>query len=124
MKILSLITIIIISSNLFALSNPQQEKGNTTMKIVLTSVYVSNPPEAFKFYTEILGFEEKMYMPEAHLAIVASPQDHDGVQLLLEPNQNPIAKEYQERLYDAGLPVIVFGLHCCSSELLQHPMLS
>lgn len=39
------------------------------MKITLTSVYVSNPIEAFKFYTQVLGFVEKMFMPDMNLAI-------------------------------------------------------
>ena len=79
------------------------------MKIALTSVFVHNPIEAFKFYTEVLGFTSKMYMPEANLAIVASPEDPDGTGLLLEPNDNPIAKTYQQAIYKAGIPVIVFS---------------
>lgn len=78
------------------------------MKIALTSVFVPHPPDAFKFYTEVLGFEEKLFLPDAGLAIVVSPEDPDGTALLLEPNDNPIAKMYQEGLYAAGLPVIVF----------------
>lgn len=64
------------------------------MKISLTSVFVNNPNEAFKFYTEVLGFIERIYMPEAYLAIVVSSEDPDGTGLLLEPNNNPIAKTY------------------------------
>jgi len=79
------------------------------MKIALTSVSVSDPIAAFKFYTEILGFKEKMYMPEMRLAIVVSPEDEDGAALLLEPNENLGTKEYFEGIYKAGLPVIVFG---------------
>jgi predicted enzyme related to lactoylglutathione lyase len=79
------------------------------MKIALTSVYVPNPLEAFTFYTEVLGFVKRLYIPEAYLAIVASPEAPDGTGLLLEPNNNPIAKTYQEALYQAELPVIVFG---------------
>ena len=79
------------------------------MKIALTSVFVHDPIEAFKFYTEVLGFTSKMYMPEANLAIVASPEDPDSTGLLLEPNDNPIAKTYQQAIYKAGIPVIVFS---------------
>jgi 4-hydroxyphenylpyruvate dioxygenase-like putative hemolysin len=49
-----------------------------------------------------------MYEPEANLAIVASPQDPEGTVLLLEPNEKPLAKNYQQELYQAGVPVIVF----------------
>lgn len=80
------------------------------MKITLTSVYVDDPAKAFRFYTEVLGFVERMYVPEASLAIVASPEEPHGTGLLLEPNDNPIAKTYQQALRDAGLPVIVFGV--------------
>jgi predicted enzyme related to lactoylglutathione lyase len=79
------------------------------MKIALTSVTVNNPVEAFTFYTEVLGFVKKIFVPEAALAIVASPEEPDGTGLLLEPSDNPIAKTFQEAVYQAGLPVIVFG---------------
>ena len=86
------------------------------MKIALTSVFVNDPLEAFRFYTEKLGFVEKMYMPEHYLAIVASPEDPDGTGLLLEPNTNLGAKEFQQGIYDAGLPVIVFGVPDVQAE--------
>jgi predicted enzyme related to lactoylglutathione lyase len=79
------------------------------MNILLTSVFVDDPLQAFRFYTEVLGFVERVYMPEALLAIVASPDQPDGTGLLLEPNSNPIAKSYQEGVYQMGMPVIVFG---------------
>jgi catechol 2,3-dioxygenase-like lactoylglutathione lyase family enzyme len=86
------------------------------MKIALTSVFVNDPLEAFRFYTEKLGFVEKMYMPEHYLAIVASPEDPDGTSLLLEPNMNLGAKEFQKGIYDAGLPIIVFGVPDVQAE--------
>jgi predicted enzyme related to lactoylglutathione lyase len=55
-------------------------------------------------------------MPEAYLAIVASPEDPDGTGLLLEPNNNPIAKSYQEGIYQSGLPVIVFAVEDVQKE--------
>ncbi len=79
------------------------------MKIALTSVFVNSPAEAFKFYTEVLGYVKKLFIPEAALAIVVSQDQPDGTALLLEPNNNPIAKTYQEAIYKSGLPVIVFG---------------
>ena len=60
------------------------------MKIQLTSVLVDDVAKAHKFYTEVLGFVEQMYMPEAQLAIVVSPEQPDGTALLLEPSDNPI----------------------------------
>jgi predicted enzyme related to lactoylglutathione lyase len=86
------------------------------MKIALTSVFVDDSNEAFQFYTEVLGFVARMYVPEAGLAIVASPEEPQGTGLLLEPNDNPIAKTYQEGLYGAGLPAIVLGVEDIRQE--------
>jgi predicted enzyme related to lactoylglutathione lyase len=86
------------------------------MKISLTSIPVNDPLEAFKFYTEVLGFVQKVYMPEAYLAIVASPEEPNGTGLLLEPNNNPLSKTFQEGVYNAGLPIIVFGVEDIHKE--------
>ena len=86
------------------------------MKIALTSVFVHDPKTAFKFYTEVLGFVEKLYMPEANLAIVASPEEPNGTGLLLEPNDNPLAKTYQEGLFNSGIPCIIFGVEDIKTE--------
>ena len=86
------------------------------MKIALTSVFVDDPNKAFKFYTEVLGFVERMYIPEAALAIVVSPEEPAGTGLLLEPNNNPIASTYQQALYKEGLPVIVFSVEDMDQE--------
>jgi catechol 2,3-dioxygenase-like lactoylglutathione lyase family enzyme len=80
------------------------------MKIALVGVYVNSPAEAFRFYTEVLGFRERMFVPEANLAIVVSPEEPEGTGLLLEPNDNPIASSYQRALYEGGFPAIVFGV--------------
>ncbi len=47
---------------------------------------------------------------------MASPENPDGTQLLLEPNGNPIAGKYQEDVYKAGLPAIVFGVEDIRNE--------
>ena len=86
------------------------------MKISLVSVMVEDPIHAFKFYTETLGFVERMYLPDALLAIVASPEDPNGTGLLLEPNSNPISKTFQEAVYAQGLPLIVFGVEDIHKE--------
>jgi predicted enzyme related to lactoylglutathione lyase len=86
------------------------------MKIALTSVIVNNPNEAFKFYTEVLGFVKRMYIPEANLAIVVSPEEPNGTGLLLEPNDNPIGKTFQEALYKQELPAIIFGVEDIQKE--------
>ena len=86
------------------------------MKIALTSIPVNNPVEAFAFYTGVLGFTERLYMPEASLAIVASPDDADGVGLLLEPTDHPQYRALQEALYNEGLPSLVLGTNDIYAE--------
>jgi catechol 2,3-dioxygenase-like lactoylglutathione lyase family enzyme len=86
------------------------------MKIALVSLYVNSPADAFRFYTEVLGFRERMFVPEANLAIVASPEEPEGTGLLLEPNDNPIASTYQRALYEGGFPAIVFGVADARAE--------
>lgn len=86
------------------------------MKIKLTSIFVDDPNKAFEFYTKVLGFVKKIYMPEAGLAIVVSSEEPEGTALLLEPNSNSIARTYQEGLFKAGLPVIVFGVDDVKQE--------
>lgn len=86
------------------------------MKIKMTSIFVHNPQNAFKFYTKVLGFVEVMYNPEANLAIVASPEEPKGTALLLEPNDNPIAGNYQKKLYETGIPCIVFSVDDIDQE--------
>ncbi len=86
------------------------------MKIALTSVFVDDPDKAFKFYTEVLGFVRKLYLPEARLAIVVSPDEPRGTRLLLEPNDNPAGKAFQEATYQSDSPVIVFGVEDIHQE--------
>jgi predicted enzyme related to lactoylglutathione lyase len=86
------------------------------MKIALVSIPVHNPLEAFKFYTETLGFIKKQYIPEQYIAIVASPEEPDGTSLLLEPNAHPVSKAFQEGVYNLGLPLIIFGVDDVQKE--------
>lgn len=95
---------------------PVAEEKVTDMKIKMTSVFVDDPVEAFRFYTDVLGFRKLMFEPEAQLAIVVSPGDEEGTALLLEPSENPAARTYREAMYEQGLPVIVLGTSDIDSE--------
>lgn len=86
------------------------------MKIGMTSVFVSDPIAAFKFYTEVLGFIKKIYIPTQWISIVVSAEDPDGTSLMLEPNHNAIAKRYQTALYKAGIPCMVFTVSDIDAE--------
>ena len=87
------------------------------MKIALTSIFVDDPIKAHKFYTEILGFRSKQFDPAAQIAVVVSPEVPNGTALLLEPRGESFAKDYQDHVYNAGLPVIVFGVYDLAGEI-------
>ncbi|MFC9353434.1 VOC family protein [Arthrobacter sp. NPDC057013] len=79
------------------------------MRLKMCSIHVQDPAAAHSFYTETLGFDTLMAMPEHNLFIVKDPGAAGTVGLLLEPSDNPIASAYSKGLYDAGIPAIVFG---------------
>lgn len=87
-------------------------KNKHPMRISMVGVFVEDPVKAFSYYTEVLGFEEVMYVPEHYLAIVKSPLDETGTYLLLEPTEPggiEVAKTYKKEIYAMGLPVITFS---------------
>jgi catechol 2,3-dioxygenase-like lactoylglutathione lyase family enzyme len=86
------------------------------MRVKMCSIHVDDPALAFTFYTTTLGFEELLAVPEANLYIVKSPEDPDGVGLLLEPSDHPVAWAYKEGVYGAGIPTIVFGVKDVQAE--------
>jgi predicted enzyme related to lactoylglutathione lyase len=79
------------------------------MKIDLTSVFVSDTMKALKFYTEVLGFVKKVHLPEINWITVASAEEQEGTQLLLEPNSNPAAMTYQKSIFEQGIPATSFA---------------
>lgn len=80
------------------------------MKIIVTSIFVEDQEKALQFYTEILGFSKKEDSPigEFRWLTVVSSEDPHSIELLLEPNQNPAAKEYQRAIFVQGIPATVF----------------
>jgi catechol 2,3-dioxygenase-like lactoylglutathione lyase family enzyme len=77
----------------------------------MCSIHVTDPAAAHTFYTETLGFETLMAMPEYNLFIIKDPgADDSSVGLLLEPSDNPIGADYMNAVHDAGMPAIVFGV--------------
>ena len=80
------------------------------MRIKYASVYVNDQAKALKFYTEILGFIRKADITAGNYTwlTVASPEDQNGIELVLEPNENPAAKTYQEALFKQGIRAAMF----------------
>jgi len=88
------------------------------MKIIVTSLFVEDQDKALKFYSETLGFVKKHDVPvgEFRWITVVSPEDQQGTELVLEPNNNPTAKEYQQKLFAEGIPATMFGVENIQTE--------
>ena len=82
------------------------------MKINLTSVLVDDQKKALAFYTNVLGFQEKtnVSMGEHSWLTVVSPDDPDGVELVLEPDAHPAAKPFKDALVADGIPYTSFAV--------------
>jgi predicted enzyme related to lactoylglutathione lyase len=80
------------------------------MKIKLTNVHVDDQEKALRFYTEVLGFVKKTDISAGQYRwlTVVSPEEPDGTELLLEPNDNPAAKTYQQALFEQNIPAAMF----------------
>jgi len=80
------------------------------MKIKVTSIYVYDQEKALRFYTDILGFVKKADVTQGpyRWLTVASPEEPDGVELQLAPNDNPAAKAYQQSMFEQGQPAAMF----------------
>ena len=88
------------------------------MKIVVTSVLVDDQDKALRFYTDVLGFVKKTEVPlgEARWLTVVSPEDPDGVELLLEPDAHPAATPFKRALVEDGIPFTMFGVNDIHAE--------
>ncbi len=68
------------------------------MNIIVTSLFVDNQDKALAFYTDILGFVKKHDVPAGNfrwITVVSKDNEH-GTELVLEPNDNIAAQDYQQ----------------------------
>ena len=88
------------------------------MRITLTSVLVDDQDKALRFYTEVLGFVKKTEVPlgEHRWLTVVSPEDPDGVELVLEPDQHPAVRPFKEALVADGIPWTQFAVADVQAE--------
>jgi len=88
------------------------------MRINLASVLVDDQQEALRFYTEVLGFVKKTDIPlggHSWLTVV-SPDDPDGVELVLEPSDHPAVGPYKDALVADGIPFTSFAVDDVQKE--------
>ncbi len=82
------------------------------MKINVMSVLVDDQAKALRFYTEVLGFVKKTEIPlGAHSWLtVVSPENPDGTELSLEPDEHPAARPFKQALVEDGIPFTSFAV--------------
>jgi catechol 2,3-dioxygenase-like lactoylglutathione lyase family enzyme len=82
------------------------------MRINVTSVLVDDQDKTLRFYTEVLGFVRKTEIPlgEHSWLTVVSPEDPDGTELLLEPDEHPAARPFKQALVEDGIPFTSFAV--------------
>ncbi len=88
------------------------------MRIVVTSVLVDDQDKALRFYTDVLGFVKKTDEPLGvhRWLTVVSPDDLDGVELVLEPDEHPAAKPFKQALVEDGIPFTSFAVADVNAE--------
>jgi len=92
-------------------------------RINLTSVLVDDQDRALRFYTEVLGFVKKDEIPigEHRWLTVVSPDEPDGPQLVLEPDEHPAAGPFKAALVEDGIPFTAFAV---DDVVAEHERLS
>jgi predicted enzyme related to lactoylglutathione lyase len=88
------------------------------MRIKWTTLYVDDQEKALQFYTSTLGFRKKADFSQGNYRwlTVASPEDLEGVELVLESSANPAGKAYQEALRGKGQPAANFLVNDVQAE--------
>ena len=88
------------------------------MKIKLTSVFVDDQDKALSFYTKVLGFEKKTEVPlgEHRWLTVVSPEDPEGPELVLEPDDHPAVGPFKQALAEDGIPFTSFAVSDARAE--------
>ena len=88
------------------------------MRISLASVLVDEQDKALRFYTEVLGFKQKHDVPmgEHRWITVVSPDDPDGTELVLEPDEHPAVRPFKEALVADGIPFTAFAVDDVRTE--------
>ena len=88
------------------------------MRINLASVLVDDQEKALRFYTEKLGFVKKNDVPvgSARWLTVVSPEERDGVELVLEPDEHPAVRPFKQALVADGIPFTSFAVKDVQAE--------
>ncbi|MGH8986785.1 MAG: VOC family protein [Acidimicrobiia bacterium] len=88
------------------------------MRINVISVLVDDQAKALRFYTDVLGFVKKAEVPlgKHSWLTVVSPEDADGTELSLEPDEHPAARPFKHALVEDGIPFTSFAVDDVAAE--------
>ena len=80
------------------------------MKIKVMTIYVDDQDKALRFYTEVLGFVKKTDFSQGpyRWLTVASAEEPDGTELQLALSNNPVAKAFQQGMFQQNQPTAMF----------------
>jgi catechol 2,3-dioxygenase-like lactoylglutathione lyase family enzyme len=83
-----------------------------TMRIGHMRIFFDDQDKALRFYTDVLGFVKKAEVPlgEFRWLTVVGPEEPDGVEVVLEPDQHPAAAAFKQALVADGIPFTMFGV--------------
>lgn len=88
------------------------------MRINVISVLVDDQVKALRFYTDVLRFVKKTEVPlgEHSWLTVVSPEDPDGTELSLEPDEHPAVRPFKQALVEDGIPFTSFAVDDVAAE--------
>lgn len=88
------------------------------MRIKWTTLYVDDQEKALQFYTDKLGFQKRGDFTQGNYRwlTVVSPEDPEGVELVLESSANPAGKAYQEAIRSQSRPAAQFQVKDLQAE--------
>ena len=88
------------------------------MRINLASIFVDDQRTALEFYTAVLGFQKQTDVPLGEYAwlTVVSPEQPDGVELVLEPSNHPAVGPFKATLVHDGIPFTSFAVDDVAAE--------
>src|SRR5436190_1828906 len=98
-------------------SKPSKQEEQA-MRIGLTSIYVDDQEKALRFYTDVLGLVKKTDVTQGpyRWLTVASAEDPNGVELQLAATDDPVARTYQQALFERGERAIMFYVDDVQAE--------
>jgi predicted enzyme related to lactoylglutathione lyase len=89
------------------------------INVILTSIPVQDQEKALAFYTHVLGFTKKEDIAMGDYRWLTVVGTSNPVEIVLEPMAFPPARDYQQALFAAGIPINAFGTDDIQAEYVR-----